>query len=409
MQVLRVASFLAFKFIVRGQRSTIILMILILSLSFVNLVFIAGILGGITAALNQQLITNLTSNIVVEPQEEPVKKRLIIHQEELRRHIQQIPGVIATSRHYKLPATLAYDKEKNGNLKFASTEVIGIDPDQEKEFTLVARNLLVGRYLEVLGTDEIILGSDLAGGYGSSQESTSLGGVKVGDKVWVTFSNGVERHYRVKGIYKVWFSFVDRLAFITSREAESAFSVYNDASQILVQVDTARLSEDSGVHQIQAIAPNLKVRKWTELMGEFADVTTAFNMITLVVSAVGLAVAAATIFILIYVHAVNKRRQIGILKAIGIKQSIIVCSYVLQSLFYSFCGVAIGSLLIFYVLAPYFSEHPLKLPIGDTSLVLDPMRIIFSILSVLAAASIAGFIPSWRVAKQNILKAIWGV
>lgn len=408
MQNLKVALFLAFKSITRGHKSTIALMIFILSLSFMNLVFIAGILKGITNAIYKQVINNFTSNIVIDPQEIPVKKDFIIHSQELQQQIKQIPGVLTTARHYKLPGTLAYDKEKNGKLKFVSGEITGIDPEQEKQITMISQNMLEGQYLEGWETDDIILGSDLAGGYGGSQEFTSLGGIKVSEKVKITFRNGVERTYKVKGIYKIRFGFVDRMAFVTSKEAESILSVYNNASQILVKVDADKGSEDDYIKQIQTIEPNLRVRKWIELMGEFLNFTNALNMIVAVVSAIGLAVAAITIFILIYVNAVNKRRQIGILKAIGIKQNIVIYSYIFQALFFTLSGVIIGLISIFYLLAPYFIKYPLKLPIGDTSLALEKTRIIYSILSLFAAGLLAGFIPSWRVAKENILKAIWG-
>lgn len=408
MRSLKVAFFLAFKSIVRGHRFTIALIISILALSFVNLVFITGILNGLTAAIQKQVINNFTSNIVIEPQEEPVKKDFIIHQEDLQRQIEQIPGVITTSRHYKMYGTIAYDKDKNGKLKSVSVEIIGIDPEQEKQITNVSQNMLDGQYLEGLGTGDIILGSELAGGYGGIQQETSLGGVKVGEKVRVTFSNGVTRTFKVKGIHKVNFGFVDRLAFITSKEAESVLSVYNNASQILVKVDTNGQTENAYINQIQTIVPNLIVKKWTDLMGEFFNFTSALDMITYVVSAIGLSVATITIFILIYVNAVNKRRQIGILKAIGIRQNIIIYSYIFQALFYTFSGVIIGVVLISYVLVPFFIKHPLRLPIGDASLSFETIRIIYSILSLLAAGLVGGFVPSWRVSRENILKAIWG-
>jgi len=406
-QTLKVALFLGYKSIAKGNRATLALMIFIMSLAFVNLVFISSILNGIVVAINKQVKTNIVSNIVIEPQEEPVKKDSIIHQEELRRQVENLSGVVATVRHYKLTGTAAYDKEKNGKFEFASAEIIGIDPEEERQMTEVAQSIVDGRYLEGLGSGEIVLGSALAGGYGGGDELTSLGGVKAGEKIRVTFSNGLSREYRVRGIFKVNFGFADRQAFVTSKEAESVLSVYDNASQILVKT-SSDAADDQIIGEIKRIAPNLRVRKWSEYVGELAGVTKSFDSITLVISTIGLAVAAITIFILIYVNVVNKRRQIGILKAIGIKQNIIIYSYILQALFYAISGVIIGMILIFYLIAPYFTQHPLDLPIGRTSLALDSMRVIYSITGLILAALIAGLLPSWRGAKENILQAIWG-
>lgn len=403
----KIALFLGFKSIAKGNRATLALMIFIMSLAFVNLIFISSILNGIVVALMRQVKTNLVSSIVVEPQEDPVKKDFIIHAEELQQRIGQLPGAAKTVRRYQLAGTLAYDKDKNGKFKFASTEILGLDPEAEKGMSEVADNIITGHYLKGLGSGDIILGAELAGGYGGFEELTSLGGVKVGDKVRVRYSNGLEREYTVRGVYKVRFGFADRRALITAKEAESVLSVYNQASQILVKAKS-EAEEDDLVERIQNIAPQLRVKKWTEFVGAFGGVTQSFNMITLIISVIGLAVAAITIFILIYVNVVHKRRQIGILKAIGVKQNIIVGSYILQALFYAVSGVIIGALLIFLGLEPYFLAHPLDLPMGKTSLALDSARVTSAVIGLMAAALIAGLIPSWRGAKENILKAIWG-
>lgn len=399
--------FLGYKSLARGNKATIALMVFIMSLAFVNLIFISGILNGIVMALEKQIRTNLVSDIVIEPQEKPTRKDFIIHAGDLEREIGNLPGVMGTAGSYKLAGTVAYDKEKNGKFKFASTEILGIDPEEQRNMNGVAENIIVGRYLEGLGIGDVLIGADLAGGYGGFEEVTSLDGARVGEKIRITFSNGLEREYTIRGIYKVRFGFADRRVLITKKEAETVLSVYNNASQILVKTD-GTVDEDRLLDQIQKIAPNLRVKKWTEYTGAFGGVTQSFNMITLIISVIGLAVAAVTIFILVYVNVVHKRRQIGILKAIGIKQNIIVYSYILQALFYAVSGVVIGTLLIFFALVPYFLKNPLQLPMGDTSLALDNTRVIYSVAGLIAAAFVAGFIPSRRGAKENILKAIWG-
>ena len=126
------------------------------------------------------------------------------------------------------------------------------------------------------------------------------------------------------------------------------------------------------------------------------------------VGIIGLTVAAITIFIMIYINVVNKRRQIGILKAIGIKQNIIILSYIFQAMFYSVLGVIIGLFLIFSLIGPYFIRNPIKLPMGDVGLALENNAVILGIVSLILAAVIAGLIPSWNAARENILKAIWG-
>lgn len=407
LRTFNIAFFLAFKSLKKSNRPTIVLMISILSLAFINLVFISGILGGILVAMDKQVRTNVVSNVVIEPQEEPVKKDFIIHAKELQRQIEQIPGVVATARRYKMAGTIAYDKKKNGKFAYRSAEIAGVDPEAEKNMSDISRKILEGRYLEGLGTGDIVIGSEIVGGYGGD-ELNSLGGAKVGEKIKITFSNGITRDYTIRGIFKINFGFADRLAFITIKEAESLLPVYDNASQILVKTATTG-DEVRYIEQIKPLAPNLKIKKFRDYMGPLADVSKSFDIITFMISIIGLVVAAITIFILIYVNAVHKRRQIGILKAIGIGQNIIICSYIFQALFYAISGIVIGALLVFYVIAPYFAKHPLDLPVGESSLALNITGIIQNVVSLLIAAFIAGLIPSRQAAKENILKAIWGI
>lgn len=111
---LKLALFLGYKSIINGHKSTIALMIFILSLAFVNLVFVASILNGITTTVNNQLINNSIANIVISPQEKPTREKYIVHTKELRQQIESLPSVIATVAHYNLIATFAYDKNKDG-------------------------------------------------------------------------------------------------------------------------------------------------------------------------------------------------------------------------------------------------------------------------------------------------------
>ena len=404
----KVAFFLGYKSIVNGHKGTIVLMMFILSLVFVNLVFVASILGGITETINNQLINNSVANIVIEPQEEPKAEDYILHSKDLRQNIERLPGIVATAAHYKMVATFSYDKDKDGNFEYGTWEVIGVNPEEESLITGISDHIIDGRYLEGRGSQDIILGSDIAGGYGSMEELRSLGGVEVDEKVRLNFSNGTTREYTVQGISRVRFALIDSVAYVTAQEAKSILQTSGDrVSQILIKIEETG-NEDWYIEKIKEMAPNLKIRKWTEYTSVVGDLTKSFDLISGMISVIALAVAAITIFILIYVHAINKRRQIGILKAIGIKENIIIISYILQALFYAIFGIILGSIAMFYLIKPYFIIHPLEFPVGDITLMIKQTQVLRAIFGLIMAALVAGFIPSWRAVRENILKAIWG-
>ena len=66
---LKVSFFLACKSIKRGNIGTTILTVMIMSLIFVNLIFLPSIVNGIGETIIQQSIDTIYGNIVIEPKE----------------------------------------------------------------------------------------------------------------------------------------------------------------------------------------------------------------------------------------------------------------------------------------------------------------------------------------------------
>lgn len=407
MNDFKTALFIAYKSIIKGSKSTVALMIFILSLTFFNMLFISGVLSGLNDSEITLLINLMSSHIAVSPQEKPVLKQYIPDQHDVRAQIEAIPGVIATTRHYNLAGSLAFDKDKNGVYKNVSGPFIGVDPTEDKKVFTMSSLLIRGSNLSDDDTDQIVLSSALAGGYGAPAPN-DLGGVKVGDKVRVTFSNGIIRTYTVKGIYNDIMGIFE--TFITAKEAESVLSIYDNASQIFVKTDLSSASISDYQHKIQSIEPNLKIQTYSDLIASFASFLQALNLISFVVSAISVLVAAFTIYVLIYVNAINKRRQIGILKAIGIKKRIIISAYIIQSLFYTICAITIGLVGVLGILKPLLDIYKIPIIEGLMYLVLfySPLRVVLSVIAFIVAGLLGGFIPSRIVAKEDILKAIWG-
>ncbi len=407
MNGLRTAFFIAYKSIKRGRRGTLALMLLILSLSFFNMMFVPSVFSGLLATITGLLTKTTTSSIVVSPEQFPVPKQFISDERQTRAEIGTIPGVLGTTRIYLTAGSISYDPEKNGVYKRVSAQIIGIDPAEVDDALSLKRYLVAGQFLTPEDTDQILLPAALAGGYGLPVP-TDLGGAKVGDKVTVVYGNGVSRQYTVKGIVNITFGTALTNTYITAREAKSVLSTSNQASEILVKVDENLHPLSYYKARIEALYPSLKVQAYPELLAVIQSALDAFTLIALIVSVISVAVAAVTIFVMIYINAVSKRRQIGILKAIGIKEGVIVYSYVFQSLFYVACGVGTGLIFIFGILLPILTRHPIMLPFGPMQFSFSGKLLAESVTGFFIAGFLAGVVPARLVAREKILKAIWG-
>jgi putative ABC transport system permease protein len=147
---------------------------------------------------------------------------------------------------------------------------------------------------------------------------------------------------------------------------------------------------------------------WEEASGLMASVADSFLSINVILSFVGILIAAITIFIVIYIDLVNKKQQIGILRAIGIRPYIIRAAYVIQSALYSVSGVILGTAIFYGILVPYFNVHPFVLPIGDATLIVNPADFTFRAEAIMWVAVFAGLIPSILITRIKILDAIKG-
>ncbi len=405
MDKLNTALFLAYKAIVRGNIGTTILTISVMVLAFVNLLFLSSILLGLVNTMNRQGVDNLYANIVIEPDSED---KMISNASRVMTTVNGVPGVIGSSRHYKIGGFFTFDRNKNNQeVKSGQYSVISIDPNKEKKITNINKSIVYGNYLEENDRNKIVIGKDLAGGKSGSFEKDSLGGINVGEEVTVSFENGVTRVYEVKGIFNSKFVQSDKAAFITNDEMESILGIANAAHEIIVKTEDG-VAESYYIEKFSSMGIKEDIYPWTDYMGMTESFSKSFTLIRTLLSAIALLVAGITIYIVIYINVLNNKKQIGILRAIGIDKKIIIISYTVQALFYAISGIVIGLVALNLILVPYFQVHPLEFPVGDVHLEIVQTELVLSAVSLTIAGFISGFLPTRQITNKTILDSIWG-
>ena len=394
-----VAFFLAKRSIVRGNKGTLYLTILIIGMVFVNLIFLPSIISGVAVLFNQQSIDYSYGNLVIEPKKNQV---YINNVNELQKKIERVPGVTGVSSRFLTGASITH----KGNA--VTPALYAINPDDERRVLKTASKVISGEYLSEGDTDQIVIGYRLAGNEDEKLDVIpSLGGVDVGQTVDITFNNGVTRQYRIKGIINSDSYSTDSSAFITKKEYESVFGLDNKANQILVRTQETG-NEDKMRTTLMSFGVQEKIWTWQEKSANFLNqIIGSFNIINFIGTIVSLIIAVVVIFIVIFINTVYRRKQIGILKAIGIDRSIIIKSYVFQALFIFAIGTIVGFVFLLLILQ-LLAANPIVFPGGPVAPVVDTMLIIRSILSLLAVSLIAGYVPAWITTKEDILSAIRG-
>jgi putative ABC transport system permease protein len=395
----QVAFFLASRLITRGNKGTLLLTVTIIALVFVNLIFLPSIIAGVVILFNQQTIDFSYGNLVIEPRENEL---VITKADELQQKINRIPGVVASSPRYAGGSTIVYKGRS------ASPLLVAINPSDEVQVLKTHTKVISGDFLTDADRGQIVIGRTLAGSADQKVDRVaSLGGAEVGKTVEVTFRNGETRQYRVKGILYSGTSATDSNAFITRKEYESVMGVSDSANQILVKTQTTG-NEDAMRITLMQYGVQEQVWTWEDKSADFLQsIVGSFAIINFISTIVSLIIAVVIIFIVIFINTVYRRKQIGILQAIGIDRSIIIKSYIFQALFICVCGTAAGCVLLLAVLQ-YLTASPLVFPGGPVAPVLELSLVLQAVGSLFVVSLIAGYVPSWLTTREEILSAIRG-
>jgi putative ABC transport system permease protein len=393
----KIPFFLIVRHIKYTNKYTLVFIILLMSMAFINLIFVSSLFNGVIDSYNRQIIETSSGEITMLPAE---GSDYITDWRSVTDDIIRVEGVRAASPRLQIPSYL-----KRGDTQ-GSWDVVAVVPEEEQAATSIPSSMVEGSYLEPGDTDGIVLGRQVAGGGDVEQGSSSLQGARVGDIITVSFGEA-HRDFVVRGIYKTKFFQADQRAFIT-REGlhELDPSLDNLASNVLIR--TTPKEEEEVLARLEESGIPGSFEGWQASAGTVKSITSSFSTINALLTIVGFIIAAVTIFIIIYVDISNNRQQIGILRAIGVKSYLVRITYIFQTVIYSLMGVLLGSLIFFAILTPYFRIHPFSLPIGDVNLVVNYTDFTSRAEGVILVSVLAGLIPAIIVTRARLLDEIRG-
>ncbi len=401
MRSLIVAGFLAIKSVVRGNAGVTLLTIAMLVLANLNLLFVPSLVDGIVFSANDKLVTTYSSNIIIEAEgDNPVIRRV----DELIAGIEAIDGVVAVSARNSIGAQLTYQGERT------NCTVRGVDPVRDSAVFDIAGAIFEGAYLEPRETGQVLLGVQLAGADRTEIElySSSLKTAHAGDRITLNYANGLSKQYEIKGVFYTEFIQTDLQAFVTDREFAAVSPTSNNRATLLHVKIRDHREASRVIREIQTLRDDLEFQTWEDTAGIVSSMTDSFDIINSILTIVNLLVAGITVFIVTYIDLVNKRRQIGIQRAIGITPLAITLSYVMRAVFYAAISVVLAGVLFLYVVVPLEARYPFHFPFGDVPLFVDGALLVRAALIIFGVAVVAAVLPVIRTLRIRLLDAIWG-
>ncbi len=342
----KIGFFLAVRQIRHSSLWTTGLIVFVMVLTFLNLVVVSGILVGLLqGSINQQRI-QFTSDVIVSSLND---KRYIENSPNVIALIRALPSVESLTPRYREGALVEAnyktrkDTEKPNT---ANAQFVGIDPFLEDEVTGIAQYIVEGSFIQPGDYDQVVLGHYLLKQYLpiESPNFSALENVGIGSKIRIKVGD-VTREVTVKGILKTKVDDLALGAYMVDSQMRSlvgrndgnvdeiAVKLKPGADPVAVRDEILRL----GVGDVA------RVQTYEDAQPQFLkDIIETFSMLGNAFSSIGLVVASVTIFIVIFINAITRRKFIGILKGIGIEGRVIEASYVFQSIFYALLGSGVG-------------------------------------------------------------------
>jgi putative ABC transport system permease protein len=398
---LRVAGFLGSRAITRGNRGITVLTVLMMAVIYAELLFVPSLIQGATDRIQYELRAYVTSSITISPSGSdltiPDPQSLLVS----ARRDPQVASATST--------VLAGSQISHAN-RINSWPVLAIDPGSYARTFATSQTLIAGSFLRPGDSDQIVLGLGIAGD-DKTQAATyeaSLQTVHVGDRVTVTLLGGRLQSFTVKGIYETGLSQANSRAFISTATATSLVpALAGRASNVYVKTKQVG-QEQAVINRLQQARPDVQYQSWQALGAMIKDVTGSFNVIKSILNAVSLVVAAIVVLIVTYVDLINKRRTIGIERAIGISGPAITLSYMLKAAVFAVLGVVLGVGLFYGMAVPFVNHHPFEFPIGPVTLSVTAGEIRRDALILVVVALAGALLPAWRATRTRLLDAIWG-
>lgn len=418
---LRVGWFLALRQVRHAGRWTTGLIVFIMVLTFLNLVVVSGLLVGLIAGSFQQFRESYSGDVIITSAS---GRDYIEKSPELVSFLEHHPQVRAISPRQEASAqvlgTLDDLPKKNERANRIGIRLTGVDFEREEEVTRFSRFIMSGENLAPDEEGYVLIGANMIKKYSAFADANIPGldlleDVDVGSRVRVTISRkdgtAASKEVLIRGIVKSKVDEISTRMFIHDHELRRLLAVNQEQVQEIAISLYNPAYDKKFVEEVETFMGGASARVQTSLDAVpsfLREVQTTFSILGNALSSIALVVASITIFIVIFINAVTKRKFIGIMKGIGISPQAIQFSYIFQALFYGLAGSAIGLILTFGFLKPYFGAHPIDFPFSDGILVATAGGAGVRVAILLFVTLLAGYIPAKLIVRKNTLDAILG-
>jgi lipoprotein-releasing system permease protein len=397
--------FLSIRFFLTKKREGIISFINFVSvigvaLGVCSLIIVISVMNGFDHEVRQKIIGTYAHLTVMSPGG-------VLNEKELSKRFEAKPEVKNAAPFISGQAIISKNDVVAGLL------LKGIDMDREKYVTDVI-SFINDKNVKELGENDIVLGSELMKNYG----------IKKGDPVEIIVPYSIID--LKKNIFNVVGSFTSgrydydaNIAVISIPSAQELYKMKDKVTGIALRLEDGVETNAVKVELKDRLGYKFTVKSWMDLDRNLVEALALEKKMMFIVLGLIILVACFNISSSLIMTVMEKKRDIGILKAIGANSYGVSMIFFVQGFMVGSFGAAIGAFLGIYIaehvnqildvikeatgwnLFPsdvyYFSELPVIINNADISMIMT---------IAVGLSLISGIYPAWRASRLDPVEAI---
>ena len=302
---------------------------------------------------------------------------------------------------------------RNARIEWGRDEVgfypiIGIPPGEGRDLALSTLTVeaVEGNMLGERDERRALVGNDFAN---ANDEFDSLFGV--GERFEI---NG--ERFRVEGVNRrVGNEFDDRSIFINIDDFDDIFDRGDQVSNIVAQTTEGMTPEDVALEIEDAMRDDrglepgeedFEVQTFDEILEGFGTIITAVQGVVVGIALISLLVGGIGIMNTMYTSVLQRRKEIGVMKAVGAKNSHVYSIFVLESGFLGFIGGLIGLILgvLFALLVELVGSTVFDIVLINA--VISWQVLAGALLFSLFVGVVSGLLPARKATKVDPVEAL---
>ncbi|NNM67887.1 MAG: ABC transporter permease [Spirochaetales bacterium] len=330
------------------KRSVVVFVAVLVAVAVLTLV--GGVVSGLTSSFLDSLLP-ATGHLQIQAQgtENAINpmdlKYLIPNANEVMARLKD-PRIVHVEKILSFPALLVQPVETNTRAKNLGLQGQGVDPHTQF-FTTVREGLTQGRFLP--GGRGIVISETVA----------RLLDVKLGGSVMVLTTDRSNapwyQELKITGLFRSGSDLVDQgLFFVSHKTAEELLDADGMTREIRILIKNPDQSAEVRDVLKKELPPSqFEIRTWQEVLGSLLTILQLLNVVSAFLRVFFVIVAASVIANSILMSILERVREYGTLRAIGLKRrqlwAMVLTEGGLLGLFGSLAGLAVGWIGVAYL------------------------------------------------------------